>query len=79
MTTKCILMTFPLLLSLVACGRADDDPAAGGLTVGEADRLEAAADRLDGRAQSPVAGDSQAFEAEVANRVEAEKVTNSAR
>ena len=73
------LATLLLAASLTSCGRADADPAAGGMTVGEAERLEAAAERLDARPQSPVSGDSQAFEREIAERVEAEKARNSAR
>jgi hypothetical protein len=74
-----ILATLLLAVSLTACGRADNDPAAGGMTVGEAERLEAAAERLDARPPSPVSGDSQAFERETAEQVEAEKGRNSAR
>jgi hypothetical protein len=73
------LITVVLAASLISCGRAENDPASGGMTVGEAQRLEAAADRLDARQPSPVSGDSQAFERETAERVEAEKGANSAR
>lgn len=73
------LATLSLAVSLISCGRADSDPAAGGMTVGEAERLEAAAERLDARPQSPISGDSQEFERETAERVETEKARNSAR
>lgn len=66
-------------LSLTACGRTDSDPASGGLTVGESERLEAAAERLDQREASPARDDSAAFEDEVRDRLEAENAANSAR
>ncbi len=73
------LTALSLMVALSACGRADSDPAAGGMTIGEAERLEAAAERLDARPQSPINGDSQAFERETSERVEAEKAANSVR
>lgn len=68
-----------LLFGLTACGRADDDPASGGLTVGESDRLEAAAERLDQREPSPARDDSVALEREVRNRLETENAAISER
>lgn len=66
-------------LSLGACGRTDSDPASGGLTVGESERLDAAAERLDQREPSPARDDSAALEDEVRDRLEAENAANSAR
>jgi hypothetical protein len=68
-----------LLLGLTACGRADADPASGGLTVGESERLEAAAERLDQRDPSPARDDSVAFERDVRNRLETENAAISER
>jgi hypothetical protein len=68
-----------IALSLAACGRPDEDPAAGGLTVGESERLEAAAERLDQRDPSPARDDSVAFERDIRNRLEAENALNSER
>ena len=68
----------PILAALVitqmlgACGRADSDPASGGMTVGETEALERAADRLDARAQSPAAAESQALENDVRARLDDE-------
>ncbi len=67
-----------IALLLAACGRADEDAAAGGLTVGEVDRLEAAADRLDARPPSPMAARSAELEAEISERIEREKAAISA-
>ncbi len=39
----------PLLLALGACGQADSSPGPGGVTVGEARALDAAAAMLDAR------------------------------
>ncbi len=66
-------------LLLAACDRADSDPAAGGLTVGETETLEAAAERLDARAESPGKTDSHQLEGEVRARLDAklrEKTSN---
>lgn len=76
-TTFLAISCLPLALS--ACGRADSDPASGGLTVGESERLEAAAERLDQREPSPARSDSVALEAEIRSRLEAENAANSAR
>ncbi|MBT0667797.1 hypothetical protein HT136_05390 [Novosphingobium profundi] len=38
-----------LLLALAACGQAESDPGPGGVTVGEAQALDAAAQMLDER------------------------------
>ena len=37
------------LLALVACGKADNDPGPGGVTVGEAKALDDAAEMLEQR------------------------------
>ncbi|MEQ1508995.1 MAG: hypothetical protein ABL909_01170 [Sphingopyxis sp.] len=67
-----ILIGILLAPGLGACSRADSDPAAGGLTVGEAEVLERAADRLDSRASSPAAVESQALEQDIRARLDAE-------
>ena len=74
-----VTISAALSLTLTACGRADSDPASGGLTVGESDRLEAAAERLDQREPSPARDDSVALEAEIRSRLETENSANSAR
>lgn len=56
-------------LPLAACGREDSDPAAGGLTVGESEALDRAADRLDSRTPSPARDDAAALEGEVSARL----------
>lgn len=65
-------LTLPLLVPLIAlaaCGRADSDPAAGGLTVGERESLERAAERLDERPASPGEDGARALEADVERRL----------
>lgn len=62
--------------TLAACGRAPDDADAGGLTVGEAQALERAADRLDSRAPSPGAEDAKALERDVRERLATEQREN---
>lgn len=37
------------LLALAACGKSDDDPGPGGLTVGEARALDEAAEMIEAR------------------------------
>ncbi|MEK6542523.1 MAG: hypothetical protein AABZ45_10445 [Pseudomonadota bacterium] len=61
-----------LALLLCACSRADSDAASGGLTVGEAETLERAAERLDERTPSPAAAESQALENDVRTRLDTE-------
>ncbi|MFA7603589.1 MAG: hypothetical protein WCY29_11330 [Novosphingobium sp.] len=39
----------PLVLSLAACGPADNDPGPGGVTVGEARALDEAAEMIEQR------------------------------
>jgi len=71
----------PMLLALSACGREADDDASGGLTVGESDALERAADRIDARTPSPAREESRKLEADVRSRLEqeqAERVGNCA-
>lgn len=65
-----------LAVMLAACGRESDDPDSGGLTVGEAEALERAAERLDNRAESPGASDSRALEQEVRTRIKTEQREN---
>ncbi|MCJ2188896.1 hypothetical protein [Novosphingobium beihaiensis] len=43
------------LLALAACGKADNDPGPGGVTVGEARALDEAAAMLDARRPPPEA------------------------
>lgn len=74
-----IALTLLAGATLSACGRDDSDPASGGLTVGESDRLEAAAERLDQRTPSPARDDSVALEGQIRDRLETENPANSAR
>jgi hypothetical protein len=59
--------------TIAGCGSADDAPGAGGMTEGENTRLEAAAERLDARAQSPAQDAAVALEGEVAAGISAEQ------
>ena len=65
--------TMPLAMALAAmlagCSMAPDDHADGGLTVGENQRLEAAAARIDARTPSPATGEAAALEADVRARL----------
>jgi hypothetical protein len=54
------------LLMLSACGDPATTPSTGGMTVGENERLEAAAERLDARAPSPAQPAAAQLEADVA-------------
>ena len=67
------LALLPALLLTSACGSDADAPGAGGMTLGENERLEAAAERLDARAQSPAQPAAAALEAEVAGKLAAEQ------
>lgn len=49
------LILFVLLLSLAACGPADNEPGPGGVTVGEAKALDDAAEMLEQRRLPPAA------------------------
>lgn len=60
------------LTGLAACGRPATDPAAGGLTVGESQKLDDAARRLEARAPSPGAENAQHLEADVRAKIAAE-------
>lgn len=64
------------MIALAACGRADSDPAAGGLTVGERESLEQAADRLDSRPAGPGEESAKALEADVRQRLDADLAKN---
>ncbi len=66
-----LLVGASLLLS--ACGRAASDPASGGLTVGESEKLEAAAHRLDARTAPPGREASTALESDVSTKLSEEK------
>jgi hypothetical protein len=56
-----------------ACGT--DGPGSGGMTAGENDKIEEAAERLDARAPSPAQPMAAQLEAEVAERIESEQRT----
>ncbi len=62
---------FTLTLTLSGCGGADD-PGAAGMTVGENQRLEEAARRLEARTPSPARDSAQQLEAEVDAGIAAE-------
>ncbi len=51
-----------ILTGLVACGPAQNDPGPGGVTVGEAQALDEAAEMLDERNEPPESIDSQQAE-----------------
>ncbi len=59
-----------LALFTAACGDGDDGGAgAGGLTQGESQQLEKAAERIDARPASPGADGAEAIEADVRARL----------
>jgi hypothetical protein len=75
-------LSVPLIISLIllaGCGDAANAPSAGGMTVGENERLEAAAERLDARAPSPAQPNAAQLEAEVAAGIEREQQAQPAR
>ncbi len=49
------VLALPILALLAACGPADTDPGAGGVTVGEAKALDEAAEMLEQRRLPPEA------------------------
>lgn len=51
-----------ILTGLVACGPAQNDPGPGGVTVGEAEALDEAAEMLDERNAPPESIDNQQAE-----------------
>lgn len=55
--TRLFLLALPLslALSLAACGPADNEPGPGGVTVGEANALDDAAEMLEQRRLPPAA------------------------
>lgn len=67
------LAAFMALPLLTACSMADDDRAQGGLTVGENQRLERAAERIDQRAPSPAQASAAQLEADVRQRLADER------
>ena len=73
-----VLVMTPVVacLLLAGCGRAASDPASGGLTVGESEKLEAAAHRLDARAAPPGRAASAELEADVSSKLAEEKPAN---
>lgn len=60
------------LLLLAGCGQGDDAPGTAGLTVGENQRIDAAAARLDARAPSPATAASVQLEQQIRDRLSAE-------
>lgn len=50
------IVTVLALLSLAACGKADNDSGPGGVTVGEARALDEAADMIEAQKLPPEAG-----------------------
>lgn len=70
--TNRLAALIPLLL-IAACDAGSDGAATGGLTAGEVEQLEKAADRLDARAPSPAADQAAALEADVRARLEEER------
>ncbi len=67
-----LAVLLPLLL-IAACDAGTDGAATGGLTAGEAEQLEKAADRLDARAPSPADDRAEALEADVRARLDEER------
>lgn len=68
-----------LALAIAGCDSASGDgEAPAGLTEGERDRLEAAAERLDNRPPGPGAGDAAALETETGDRLAAEQAQQAA-
>ena len=63
------------LMMIAACDAGSDGAATGGLTAGEAEQLEKAADRLDARAPSPAEDQAAALEADVRARLDEERAT----
>ena len=71
-----MIARFPLLLPMLlvtACDAGSDNTQTGGLTAGEAERLEKAAERIDARGPSPAAADAAALEADVRAKLDAER------
>lgn len=56
---RCLLILLPALL-LSACGKADNEPGPGGVTVGEARALDEAAQMIEDQRLSPAATPSAA-------------------
>jgi hypothetical protein len=67
------LIMLVALQLLTACSMADGDHAEGGLTVGENQRLERAAERIDQRTPSPAQAGSTQFEAEIRQHLAEER------
>ncbi len=64
----------PLALLTAGCGAGDDsDAATGGLTQGELQQLEKAAERIDARPPSPGADKAEALEADIRTRLADER------
>lgn len=69
--TRYALIATALLVA--SCDAATGDDAPQGLTEGERDRLESAAERLEARPAAPGADDAAALEAETRDRLAAER------
>lgn len=81
MRTPLVLTRFALIasaLTVAGCEAATSDEAPQGLTEGERDRLEAAAERLDSRPAGPGADDAAAIEAETRERLAQERAQQGA-
>jgi hypothetical protein len=63
---RSLILTAVAATMVSACGSVDDSPGPGGMTAGENERLEQAAERLDARAPSPAQQSAATLEAEVA-------------
>lgn len=73
------ILIIAALAALAACtSESPDDTQVGGLTSGELEQLETAADRIDSRAPSPAAADAAAIEAQSGAELEAQRATNRA-
>lgn len=68
------LIFMPAMAALAACSaQSPDDAQVGGLTSGELEQLESAADRVDARAPSPAAADAAGIEAQSRAELEAQR------
>lgn len=62
-----------MLTCVTGCDSSDSAAPAGGLTAGEIEQLENAANRLDNRAASPAADDAAALESDIRAKLDAER------
>jgi hypothetical protein len=73
----CTLIAASMMVA--ACDGATGERAPQGLSEGERDRLEAAAERLDARPAGPGAADAAALEADTRNRIATEQAAQAPR